>query len=131
MNLTSIHAGEAARPLATSTARPRPTSDAAASPRSDEQAIAEGLSSLDNALERGNLGHARKALSNIRTHAGLQGESIRGEADPLSGISSALGSDDLDGARKAWGEFRSALGDDEPVDYTLTVTRTATFSVLA
>lgn len=131
MNLSSIHAGDAARPIATAPARPRPTEGSAPSPRSDEQIIADNLASLDDALDQGNLPQARKALSGIRTSAGLQGEAIAGEADPLSSISSALGSDDLDGARKAWSEFRSALGDDEPVDYTLTVTRTATFSILA
>lgn len=131
MNLSSIHAGDAARPIASLPSRPRPAEGAPASPRNDEQAIADSLASLDDALDQGNLPQARKALSTIRTQAGLQGERIPGEADPLSGISTALGSDDLDGARKAWSDFRSALGDEEPVDYTLTVTRTATFSILA
>lgn len=132
MNLSSIQSNETQRPLATSPARPRPSApDPSVARPGDEQAIADGLSTLDGALEAGDLGSARKALARIRTGAGLQGEAAAGEADPLSAVSSALGSDDLGAARKAWGELRSSLEDDDPVDYSVTVTRTATFSILA
>jgi hypothetical protein len=134
MNITSTSPASASWPSpAAPAARTARKADATASGQDSrtEDAIVDGLESLDKALDKGNLDQARKSLVSVRKAASLAGDGTPGEGDPLTPVASALKKGDLAAARSAWGEFRNAIEDEDASDFPVTITGYSTFSITA
>lgn len=132
MNLSSIGASDS-RPSAAPAPRRLPVAREAENAKpSQEDVIASHLASLDDALESGNLDHARSSLSTIRKAAELPGDEEPGIGDPLSGVAKALKSGDLEAARSAWSDFRAEAEDEQQApDVSISITGYSTFSIVA
>lgn len=130
MNVSSIGAS-GNRPGAAPVQRRPPDLKDAPAPL-PEETVARHLASLDDALETGDLDRARVSLTAVRKAAELPEEDSLGFADPLSGISKALRSGDIESARSAWNDFRTEIEGDEPAPEAIfSITETSTFSILA